>query len=84
MHKGFIEYCPECLYHTDWHELSILSAIRQVDEDWGAGHHCMTICPICGEPLKDWYGDGEPVTTGPFRQRKISEKFMEVINDNSK
>lgn len=98
MRKGFIEYCPNCHYHTDFSEMSMLNAVRQVDEDWKTistseaewamisqnnkiNYHCMVNCPICGEVLEDYYGTGEPVVEGPFQNRKVSAKFMEVINE---
>lgn len=98
MRKGFIEYCPNCHYHTDFSEMSILNAIRQVDEDWKENStseavwamisqnkkiscHCMEYCPICGEKLEDYYGTGEPVVNGVYQNRKVSAKFMEVINE---
>lgn len=96
MHKGFIEYCPECHYHTDFHELSLLGALRQVKADWEDGKSstalwaiiekkypysqaCMTTCPICGADLKSWWGDGDPVTEGPYLKRTVSKEFMEDI-----
>lgn len=85
MYRGFIEYCPECHYHTEFHELSLLGAIHQVDDDWLElnGVYCRNSlnCPICGEELKDWYGPGEPFANGPYKQRIVSIKFLEVINE---
>lgn len=85
MRKGFIEYCPNCHYHTDFHEMSILAATRQVDEDWkeirGEFRNCAVNCPVCDEVLEDYYGTGEPVVTGVYQNRKVSQHFMEVINE---
>ena len=93
MHKGFIEYCPKCHYHTDFHELSLLGALRQVKADWATGgtseaiwavmerypisQYEMTTCPICGAKLESWYGDLEPSTAGPYVARRIPIKLKE-------
>ena len=85
MHKGFITYCPNCHYHTEFFELSPLSAVKQVDADWeeirGEHRHCAVNCPICYEILEDWYGSGEPMTNGPYKGRIVSTHFLEVINE---
>ena len=85
MRKGFITYCPNCHYHTDFYELSPLGAMKQVDEDWktvrGINRHCAVNCPVCDEVLEDYYGTGEPVVNGVYQNRKVSTHFLEVINE---